>query len=128
MHRKTGQKLFSLSLTETPGKPALYVDNDCPDAAPSTKEKQQTNVFQRTRPLIKLATERTEAQKARYKENVYHRVRTSVKVSPGEEVFKEHTPSAGKPMSERTADQTMTKLTRKAGAAHKVFRAKRGEN
>ena len=75
-----------------------------------------------------MATERTEAQQARYKEKFDHRVRTSVKVGPGNEVFKEHTPSAGKPMSERTADQTMTKLTRKAGAAQKVFRAKRGRN
>ena len=69
VHRKTGQKPFSLALTRTPGNPALYVDNDFPDTAPITTEEQQTNVFERTRQLIKLAVERTEAQQARYKDN-----------------------------------------------------------
>ena len=38
-----------------------------------------------------------------------------MKVNPCEEVFIDNPPSAGKPMSERTADETITKLTRKAG-------------
>ena len=45
-----------------------------------------------------------------------------MKVNPGEEVFIGNPPSAGKPMSERTADETITKLTRKLGAAHKVLK------
>ena len=122
VHRTTGQKPFSLALTRTPGNPALYVDNDCPDTAPTTAEEQKTNVFERTRQLIKLAAERTEAQQARYKNNFDRRVRTSMKVNPGEEVFIDNPPSAGKPMSERTADETITKLTRKAGTAHKVLK------
>ena len=37
-------------------------------------------------------------------------------------VFIDNPPSAGKPMSKLTADETTTKLTRKAGAAHKVLK------
>ena len=48
-----------------------------------------------------------------------------MKVNPGEEVFIDNPPSAGKPMSERKADETITKLTRKAGAAHKVLKVEK---
>ena len=54
------------------------------------------------------------------KENFNGWIRTSVKVSLGEEVFIDHTPSAGNPMSERTSDETITKLNRIEGAAHKI--------
>ena len=92
VHRTTGQKPFSLVLTRTPGNPALYADNDYPDTTPTTAEEQKTNVFERTRQLIKLESERNESQQARHKNDFDRRVRTSMKVIPGEEVFIDNPP------------------------------------
>ena len=87
VHRKTWQKPFSPAFTLSAGNPALNVDKDFPETAPTTMEEQQKNFFERTRQFIKMAAVRTEEQQARHKENFDRRVRTSMRVSPGEEVF-----------------------------------------
>ena len=45
-----------------------------------------------------------------------------MKFNPGEEVFIDSPPSAGKTMSERTADETITKQARKAVTAQRVLK------
>ena len=49
-------------------------------------------------------------------------MRTSVRLEPGNEVFIDNPPSAGKPLSERVADEPITKLSRKAVKAFKVLK------
>ena len=96
-----------------PGNPALYKDKNFPDGS-STTEEQQAIVFERTKQLIKLVAERTDAQQAKYMENFDHKVRTSVEVIPGDEDFIDHPPLAGRPMWDRTADEKIKKLARRA--------------
>ena len=77
-------------------------------------------MLERAKQLVLKAAQRTAQQQARYKKYYDKRIRTSVDLKDGDEVFIDNPPSVGKPMSERLAGEHHSNLSKKTSKAHKV--------
>lgn len=122
VHRTTGETPFSLVLTRPPNDIILENEIVMPSTEPLTPQEARLQVMERSTELVQRAAVRTEQKQAKYKAFHDKKVRTKLRLQPGDEVFLDNPPSVGQTPAERLADEPAGKLHKKTLAAFKVIK------